>query len=1143
MKDYFNDLENSVKKAYELASQARSLGFDPENRVDIPLANDIAERVEGLVGAIAPEIVGSGVVQAIRSLEKKYSPGDWRVALMVAEEVASKKFCEFASKEKALETGLRVGLAYLTLGIVSAPLEGFVELKIKKTMDGKEYIACYYAGPIRAAGGTAEALSVIIADYLRNRFGFKPYDPTDDEVERYVTEIDSYHRIISRLQYLPTDDEIRFLVRHIPVEITGDPTSQKEVLIHKDLPRVGTAKIRGGMCLVLAEGVSQKANKILPKIDEWGSEFGLDSWSWVRDYIELKKSSHSETGNTKSKVKPNYRYIEEAVAGRPIFSHPSRKGGFRLRYGRTRLSGLAATAVHPATMRILMDFVVTGSQLKIERPGKATAVTPCDHVKPPVVVLKNGTLVHIKDEEHAIELKNKISKIVALGDILVSYGEFMEQKHPLLPSPYVEEWWAQDLAMALKTSGKELPVEALLSDPIKNHPSFKEAVTISRELDIPLHPAFVYPWPNITPEQFMTLVSSMKSAVVSDDVRVDKGCKPVLEDLYIPHHLEGEMVVVPYPHSHALLLQLGYSDGTVPDASELDEVLEAVNKVSRVAIKDTAGFCIGSRLGRPEKAKPRKMKGSPQCLFPVGGEGGRTRDVMLCFQKGFVESEFPIRYCKECNELSASRKCPMCDSSTEKWYRCQVCAKYVSTETHCDRKAVSYETRKLDVRKYVNSAIKRIGVEVPETVKGVRGTTNKDRTPEALEKGILRSLHNLYVNKDGTVRYDAIEEPITHFKPIEIGVSIEKLIELGYGTDKDGNRLVDIHQILELKPQDVILPECTEWTDETAPDTLVKVARFIDDLLQKMYRLPSFYNITKKDGLVGHLIVGLAPHTSAGILGRIIGFSKTQAYYAHPYFHAAMRRNADGDESSMILLMDALLNFSRQYLPDSRGSRTMDAPLVLTTRLDPNEVDNEVHNLDVVSNYPIEFYRATLEFKYPHEVEVEQISDRLDKESQYEGIGYTHDVTDLNTGPHISSYKTLPTMKDKVEMQMKLAGMISAVDVRDVATLVIEKHFIRDIKGNLRRYTNQRFRCVNCNRKYRRVPLFGRCVCGGKIIQTVAAGTVSKYLEPSLKLARDYDIPDYFKQVLEILQRRINSLFGKELEVQTGLGEFSSQIT
>jgi hypothetical protein len=37
----------------------------------------------------------------------------------------------------------------------------------------------------------------------------------------------------------------------------------------------------------------------------------------------------------------------------------------------------------------------------------------------------------------------------------------------------------------------------------------------------------------------------------------------------------------------------------------------------------------------------------------------------------------------------------------------------------------------------------------------VRGTTNNEHIPEPLVKGILRARHDIYVNKDGTLRYDA----------------------------------------------------------------------------------------------------------------------------------------------------------------------------------------------------------------------------------------------------------------------------------------------------------------------------------------------------------------------------------------------------
>ena len=273
------------------------------------------------------------------------------------------------------------------------------------------------------------------------------------------------------------------------------------------------------------------------------------------------------------------------------------------------------------------------------------------------------------------------------------------------------------------------------------------------------------------------------------------------------------------------------------------------------------------------------------------------------------------------------------------------------------------------------------------------------------------------------------------------------------------------------------------------------------------------------------------------IIGRIIGFSNTQGLFAHPLFHAALRRDADGDEASVILLMDALLNFSRRFLPDSRGSRTMDAPLVLTSTLNPSEIDDEVHGMDIVWKYPLEMYEAALEYKKPWEINIKQVDNVLGTPEEYEGMGFTHQTTSINAGVRCSSYKTLPSMEEKLKGQMDLAEKITAVDEVDVARLVIEKHFLKDIKGNLRKFSLQEFRCVKCNQKYRRPPLLGVCTkCSGKIIFTISEGSVVKYLEPAISLAAKYNVSPYLKQTLELLKRRIEDVFGKEKELQVGLG-------
>ena len=130
-------------------------------------------------------------------------------------------------------------------------------------------------------------------------------------------------------------------------------------------------------------------------------------------------------------------------------------------------------------------------------------------------------------------------------------------------------------------------------------------------------------------------------------------------------------------------------------------------------------------------------------------------------------------------------------------------------------------------------------------------------------------------------------------------------------------------------------------------------------------------------------------------------------------------------------------------------------------------------------------------------------------------------------------------MQEILHGQMAIASKIRAVDESQVAKIVIEKHFIKDIKGNLRKFSQQQFRCVSCNEKYRRPPLMGKCTkCGGKIIFTISEGSIVKYLEPALSLANHYNLPDYIKQTLELTKGRVESIFGKDKEKQEGLGKW-----
>ncbi len=1156
IKKYLEEIGKKTKQVYDIAEQARKKGYDPDDHVDIPLAIDMAERVEGLVSAISPQIKGVGIPKRLRELEKNYGVLDWRISLIIALEIAQEKFCKFSNKIEAIETGIRVGFAYHTLGTVSSPLEGFTNLKVRKRKDGKEYLAILYSGPIRSAGGTGASVSVLIADYVRKKMGYDTYDASTEEIKRTVIEMFDYHEKVTNLQYLPSEKEIEFLVKNIPLQIDGEPSEDLEVSNYKFLDRIETNKIRNGPCLVIGECIAQKAVKLWKQLSKWAKDYGLDHWEFLEKFISLQREikSKGKVTQDEKKIGPDYTYMSDLIAGRPILTYPMRYGGFRLRYGRTRTSGFSSYTIHPATMYISDKYLATGTQLKLERPGKATTLTPCDYIEGPIVLLNNGNVIKIKEEQEAKRIAKDVKEILYLGDILINYGDFVNRGHPLVQPGYCEEWWALELEESIKlnfnndypkcanyVSINESRLKTLFQQPFNFTPSFNESLVISQKLNIPLHPEYTFYWTSITPAELLSLKEWFDEAVtIKEEQGVVKkiilpnsqGKKRLLEILGIPNLLaQNEFVVI--EGEVAKCLDFVFLDNNVQtNLEDKEDILSILERVTNIKIKDKAGIFIGARMGRPEKAKLRKLTGSPSVLFPIGVEGGRLRSFQQALEIGHVKSDFPNFYCIKCSLDNVYNLCYQCKDKCILRYYCKICG-YINSQECSHGKASSFINRKVDIKAIYNSFAPKANIKiVPENLRGVRGTSNKDHIAENLVKGILRAKYDLSVNKDGTIRYDMTQLGITHFKPREIGLTVGKTKELGYTKDIHNKELVSDSQIVEIKPQDIILPSGYESTNEGAGKVLMRIANFIDDLLETLYSMPKFYNFKKEDDIIGHLVLGIAPHTSAAIIGRIIGFSKTQGFFAHPMFHAAMRRDLDGDESSIILLMDALLNFSRQYLPNHRGS-AQDACLVMTSMLNPAEVDDMVFDLDVVWQYPLEFYKSFLE---KQDFTIEKLGDRINTQKQYEGLGYTHETTDINSGVLCSAYKTIPSMEEKLRGQMELAEKIRAVDASDVAKLVIEKHFLKDIKGNLRKFSTQEFRCTKCNTKFRRPSLHGKCdECGGKITFTVSEGSVIKYLESSINLANKYDAPLYLKRSLEVTKRRIEGVFGRFGDKQAAL--------
>jgi DNA polymerase II large subunit len=219
--------------------------------------------------------------------------------------------------------------------------------------------------------------------------------------------------------------------------------------------------------------------------------------------------------------------------------------------------------------------------------------------------------------------------------------------------------------------------------------------------------------------------------------------------------------------------------------------------------------------------------------------------------------------------------------------------------------------------------------------------------------------------------------------------------------------------------------------------------------------------------------------------------------------------------------------------------------------LNPDEVDDEAWAIETVNEYPLSFYEETAEYKKPWnlDTEIEIGEDIVHSDNPYEH-GYTHETTTIEDGPTQSEYVTLDEMSEKTSAQLGLGEKLKAVNENQVAELLLNKHFIPDIKGNLRSFSSQKMRCVDCNTKFRRVPLTNQTIapsgkataecpeCDGKVLLTISEGTIKKYMQPSKDIIDKYEISPYVRQQILILNKTLQSLFGKENR-QSGLKQFT----
>lgn len=1146
--EYHLKISEYIKDSISVAQKAKRYGHDISEKVESQIGYDLPDRIA--------KIHEIDISSRLRTLLPEL--GKEQTAFKISEEIALGKFGGITIEEK-LNNAVRVGLSVVTEGVTVAPLQGIYDVKIKSNANRTQYLSVSFAGPIRSAGGTEAAVTMLIADNVRKVIGLDKYiaNSYDDEISRYVEELRIYEREVGNFQFKVSDKDVIHCVASLPVEIDGVDTDPVEVVGHRNLQRVSTNRVRGGALRVMNDGLIGRSRKLLKIVET----LKLEGWDWLKSLEGAIQTPEDDTVSHR---------MTEVITGRPVLSMQKKIGGFRLRYGRSCNTGFATIGIHP-TIPILLNYAIAvGTQIKIDAPGKASTIALVDSIEPPIVKLNDGSVRKIKTVSEAKSVANKITKILYLGDILISYGDFLENNTQLLPSSYVEEIWALELEGKLSSTDPNSYLKSFDSErlfelvqySLEKKPSITEAFKISQQFDIPLYPGYSLYWSVLTLDEFRILITRLleNKEIIKDTneeklLTNDSEVKKIFEKLGIFHSLclDDSKIRIDDPDQLYILSILvarcidygsnldKFLESTVPSNSDPNHVkshiLDCISKLLNVSIKEKFSSSIAVRVGRPEKAADRKMKPPVHVLFPIGTNGGPTRDILKAMQKPLY-IEIANRFCTNCKSPSISVCCQDCHSNTPIRIMCSTCRYEVNSEEPngvcpvCGNRLKTHSPTSYPLKLAVEKARKHLDIPPVEPLKGVKALMGKNRCAEPLEKGILRQKHNLYTFKDGTIRFDATNEPLTHFKPKWIKTDIAKLRDLGYLKDQIGNDLESSEQLLELFIQDIIIPI-------HAAEHLVKIAQFVDEELTRFYGHEAFYKIDSIDDLIGHLIVGLAPHTSVGIIGRVVGFVNSQVCLGSPIWHSAKRRDCDGDADSIMLLMDIFLNFSKEYLPDRIGG-LMDAPLLIQPLVFPHEVQRQAHNIDVDERYPLDFYRSSWNMEKTNVIDnIDLIKKRLGHANQFFDYKFTHTTDNIMLDESHSLYSTLSTMEEKLRMQISTAKLINAVDADEVMSMVLTTHILPDIMGNLRAYSSQSFRCTKCGQKYRRMPLIGRCLeCHNELLQTVTRGSVEKYVQTALNICSEFKINEYLTSRINTLQAELNLLFKQDVKDQHTIIDF-----
>ena len=527
----------------------------------------------------------------------------------------------------------------------------------------------------------------------------------------------------------------------------------------------------------------------------------------------------------------------------------------------------------------------------------------CDTVEGPIVELTDGTLTAVNEPARAARAPPRVRRLVDLGEILVAFGEFLENNRALVPGAYSLAWHLEELAAAGATDRAGAPTI------VRGGGRGRGRRTASRSTPVARCSGTTFTAGEIRRSRRGSRPRGAWSSGGSTSRTTPPERRSCSSGWGVPHgprrpglRLERE----PTPS--------GRSWGPRPRRPRRDSLVRAVR--ARPDRRGPSRYV--SRLAGCTRSGPARPRGSALASAAprrrTSADGART--CTCCFRSG----PRAVRT-RSVSEAARARRCG-------DGIRVALGLRRVPGVPPHDRLAPvpvrhPHRTRPASVVQqplpvapiWSRRGRPRLDLAKTPVVKGVKGLTSPGKVPELIEKGILRApAPDLGLpGRDGPFRP---HRPAPHALPPGRDRTAGRACASPRLHDRlvRASRLSRREQLVELCPQDLmVVPQCGT--------TFAQLAEFVDEELVAPLQPGTVLRGEPRDRPRRGASSSRSHRTRPG--GRragSIGFTDAEACFAHPVFHAAKRRNCDGDEDSVTLLLDALLNFSRSYLPESRGA-------------------------------------------------------------------------------------------------------------------------------------------------------------------------------------------------------------------------------